>query len=260
MNPHQFKSALKKLKQRTPRTAEVLWMLLSGHTYADIAESMGIHPGTVRKHTEKIYKAFGVEGEFEGDRRSRRPELTALFAKYKSEWFSTRPSTVTNSDGLSAVTKEVSNQGVQETHSSETSPVSPSTKGEDLMFLGTRMLEQLGFDQKFKVRRASQYIGYQLKNPGVEAQRYQLVLAQRKEGLCISICQDILNPYLLKLNYWVFIEEIGEASGSPVGIFWVLPSQKDIFLEKMNPNYWSLFENERVEGNVYLNSSESNGI
>jgi hypothetical protein len=75
--------------------------------------------------------------------------------------------------------------------------------GEDLMSLAASLLKQLGFYDKFKENRTSQYIGYRLKNPGKGDKRYQLVLAQRKEGLCISIPQDRLEPYLLKLKYWV---------------------------------------------------------
>ncbi len=54
--------------------------------------------------------------------------------------------------------------------------------GEDLMSLATNLLNQLGFNEKFKVSQASQYLGYRLKNPAKGAKRYQLDLAQPKEG------------------------------------------------------------------------------
>ena len=73
--------------------------------------------------------------------------------------------------------------------------------GEDLLSLAIRLLTKLGFYEKFDENRTSQYIGYRLKNPGKGAKRYQLVLAQRKEGLCISISQDVLKSEILNLVY-----------------------------------------------------------
>ena len=74
--------------------------------------------------------------------------------------------------------------------------------GEDLLSLAISMLTKLGFYEKFEENRTSQYIGYRLKNPGKGAKRYQLVLAQRKEGLCISIPKDVFQPEILEINCW----------------------------------------------------------
>lgn len=136
--------------------------------------------------------------------------------------------------------------------------VSSSTKliagGEDLMSLATSLLERLGFDEKFKISRASQYIGYRLKNPGKGAKRYQLVLAQRKEGLCISIPQDLLDKHLLELGYWIDITEDPGVTLSTVGRIWVLPSKKDIFLDSLSPEYWDVLQaQEKTAGQVSLN-------
>lgn len=140
--------------------------------------------------------------------------------------------------------------------------ISSSTKviegGEDMMSLATSMLEQLSFDKKFKLNHASQYTGYRLKSPGQGAKRYQLVLAQRKEGLCISIPQDVLDPYVLYLSYYIKIAGDHDVYHNTKGIFWVLPSKKDIFLESLNPIYWSLLEGETV-GNFYLNDFRDDG-
>jgi hypothetical protein len=248
MNRQQFNDTLEKLRQ-APRKAEVLRLVLAGHTNAEIARLRGRAEGTIRKQISQIYKDFAITSEFLGD-QALRDKLKALFRNYEFEWIATCPSTVTN---------QVINEGEQENQSGNPPPVSSSTNVKDLMSLATRILEQVAFDQKFKVKRASQYVGYQLKNPGVGDKRYQLVLAQCKEGLCISIRQDILEPHILNLNYWVFIEEVSEVGWQTVGRFWILPSKKNIFLEQMNPIYWSRFENERVEGDVYLNSAESDG-
>lgn len=81
--------------------------------------------------------------------------------------------------------------------------------GEDLMSSASTLLKQMGFYDKFDEKRTSQYIGYRLKNPRKGDKRYQLVLAQRKEGLCISIA--ILNQLqkfwasLILIN-WVLIQ------------------------------------------------------
>ncbi len=126
--------------------------------------------------------------------------------------------------------------------------------GEDLMSLATRLLKQLGFEEKFKVSRASQYIGYRLKNPGKGAKRYQLVLTQRKEGLCISIPQDVLDEHVLQLGYWIDIPVDPGVGFSPVGIIWVLPSKKDIFLDFIPPQYWDVLQaEEKTVGKIYLN-------
>ncbi|BAZ48151.1 hypothetical protein NIES4103_07570 [Nostoc sp. NIES-4103] len=72
--------------------------------------------------------------------------------------------------------------------------------GEDLLSLATSLLTQMGFYDKFEENKTSQYIGYRLKNPGKGAKRYQLVLAQRKEVLCISIPKDFFSSYILELD------------------------------------------------------------
>ncbi|MEH1894236.1 MAG: hypothetical protein V7K94_02765 [Nostoc sp.] len=72
--------------------------------------------------------------------------------------------------------------------------------GEDLMSLATSLLDKLGFYDKFEEKRTSQYIGYRLKNPGKGAKRYQLVLAQRQDNLCISIPKTILKQHIININ------------------------------------------------------------
>ncbi len=80
----QFEEAFKKL-QTAPRRKEVLENVLKGCKDDEIAASMKIHKGTVRKRIEEIYDAFNIQGEFEGDRRPRRHEIIALFKTYKPE-------------------------------------------------------------------------------------------------------------------------------------------------------------------------------
>lgn len=125
--------------------------------------------------------------------------------------------------------------------------------GEDLMSLATSLLKQLGFYDKFEERRTSQYVGYRLKNPGKGDKRYQLILGQRKEGLCISIPQEFLEPYLLKLKSWVTIEEAQVVGDTTQGFFWILPSKKSLFLNSLHHNYWVLFEEGKIVGEYYLN-------
>ena len=82
MNQEKFAEAFKSL---TPRRREVLLKLLSGKTDAVIAQSLGIHEGTVRKQIADICRSFDLEDKLPGERRSKRADLVALFAKYKPE-------------------------------------------------------------------------------------------------------------------------------------------------------------------------------
>lgn len=88
MNRWQFTEAFEEL---TPRRRQVLKLLLAGVCDQDIAESLHIETSTVRKHVENICSAFGLRNEFPDERRSKRGELIALFAKYQPE-FVTKPS------------------------------------------------------------------------------------------------------------------------------------------------------------------------
>jgi len=249
MNPQHFKEILEKLELRNPRTVEVLRMVLAKCTDAEIAKSLGIHQGTVRKHIEKLYAAFGIKSKFEGDRRSKRGDLRERFDQYKPEWVRNYPSTVTNN---------VSNEQEQVNQNRVSVPVSLSTKesevGEDLMALAITMLTQLGFDEMFKVSRSAQYIGYQLKNPDKGAKRYQLILAQDKEELSVSIIKGILDRYALRLQYWEYLDVAGQMYPFTIARFWILPSKKDVFLEFLHPYYWNLLKvEEKIMGVCYLN-------
>lgn len=81
MSHRQFNEALEKLLTEAPRRAEVLQKVLAGYEDDEIAQSMDIHLGTVRNQISKIYKVFGIKGNFEGDRHRRREDLVALFAQ-----------------------------------------------------------------------------------------------------------------------------------------------------------------------------------
>jgi hypothetical protein len=131
--------------------------------------------------------------------------------------------------------------------------------GEDLLSLAISLLTKLGFYDKFEENRTSQYIGYRLKNPGKGTKRYQLVLAQRKEGLCISIPQDVFQPEILELNCFSYCSIHEDACGNLVntidhflGRFWILPSKEDIFLEVTQSHYPNTLNGE-VRGKFYLN-------
>lgn len=65
-----------------PQRRKVLLRLLAGETDKEIAASLYITETTVRKHIEEICKDFKCERD---EQRSRRPNLIALFRKYKPE-------------------------------------------------------------------------------------------------------------------------------------------------------------------------------
>jgi hypothetical protein len=244
MDSHQFNEKFEKLR-RAPVKAEVLRLVLAGHTNAEIARLRGRAEGTIRKQISKIYEDFRIEIESPGD-QPLRDELKGLFRKHKPEWITNYPSTSTN---------QISEEGQQKENDTD-KPLS-STQDDDLMFLATRMLEQLGFDQKFKVTKGFQYRGYRLKNPEKRANPYQLILSQQQEGLCISIPQYILEPYLLTLKYWTNDEETGNPEENTAGKFLVLPLKRDIFLDSLHPHYWKILEVERKTiGTFYLNEFE----
>ncbi len=69
--------------QLPPRRKEVLLRLLKGDEDTEIAESLDIAPGTVRTQISYICKKFELNDN--GERRSRRAALFALFAKHKPE-------------------------------------------------------------------------------------------------------------------------------------------------------------------------------
>ncbi|MBD2691060.1 hypothetical protein [Anabaena catenula] len=134
--------------------------------------------------------------------------------------------------------------------------------GEDLLSLAISLLTKLGFYEKFEEKRTSQYIGYRLKNPGKGAKRYQLVFAQRKEGLCISIPKDVLKSEILNLVYLTEdMDTLRDEFGKDMynyhttirsSKFWILPNKKDIFLKAMEYYYPNILNSE-VKGNFCLN-------
>ncbi|MDP8966292.1 MAG: hypothetical protein M3O33_20370 [Cyanobacteriota bacterium] len=139
--------------------------------------------------------------------------------------------------------------------------------GQDLMSLATNLLAQLGFYDKFEENRTSQYIGYKLKNPRKGSKRYQLVLAPRKEGLCISISKPIAQPHILELKCYTlcgFTDDGDDDFDTNIlGIFWILPSQEDVFLTIMQNRYPDILKGETT-GSFYLNCDtgyfDDNGI
>ncbi len=103
MNDLQFNRAFEAL---TPRRKEVLKLLLAGVPDLKIAQSLHIAESTVRKHIEKICLSFHIYNEFPDERRSKRPELIALFVKHKPELVVNNASTIG--------TKELSNLIIEE--------------------------------------------------------------------------------------------------------------------------------------------------
>lgn len=244
MNRNQFNEALQKL-DKSPVTKKVLQLLLNGHTNADIAKLRGKSEGTIRKQVSNLYKKFGIESQLPGDTSSQRDELKALFKQYKPEWVS---------DLQSAGENEVLVAQTAEQEEAIAKPPQESVEtyagsGKNLMSLATSMLEQLSFDEKFKKNITSSYTGYRLKNPGARAKKYLLVLAQRKEGLCISVSKDVLEPHILCIKYYE-----DEAPDIILGKFWIIPSKEDIFLASMQTHYPTLLDGE-VTGSFILNEA-----
>ncbi|MEH2046289.1 helix-turn-helix domain-containing protein [Nostoc sp.] len=249
MNSPQFNEALERLR-KAPRKVEVLKLLLAGYTNNEIAQSRGRAKGTVRKQISNVYKDFGIKSEFPGD-RPLRDKLKDLFLKYKPEWVS---------NCSPAITNETSNQLGKVNYDAVPSLVSSGNEileesGEELMFLSINILEALGFEQKFKMSKTSQYVGYRLKNPEKGSNPYQIILLKQKERLSISIPLDILEPHLLNLKYWEYSDAVEEICLCTKGRFWVLPNKKDIFLESLHLNYWHILQVEgKTVGDCCINT------
>ena len=257
MTKQQFEAIFERL---TPRRREVLLKFLANESDEAIANSLHIRKATVRKHIEEICKAFSLTNDFSDERRSKRQDLVALFAKYKPELLGGCASVVENEGAIAHPHQdgEEAAKGLAiklEGAASNNPNLLEPQVGENLMSLATKMLAQVGFNQKFKVSRAFKYVGYRLKNAEKEANPHQLILSQRKDGLCISIRQDILDPHLLNLKYWEYTDVLAEADLFTKARFLVLPSKKDIFLESLHPNYWnSLQAEEKTVGDSELNT------
>ncbi len=82
MNEQQFLDIFDELP---PRRKTVLKQLLAGRTDEEIAAELNIAQTTVRKHVENLCQDFHLTDEFPDDRHSKRPELQALFRRYKPE-------------------------------------------------------------------------------------------------------------------------------------------------------------------------------
>lgn len=92
MNQAEFTKAFAGL---TDRQQEVLLKVLAGKKDAEIATALHITKETVRKHIENICKAFGLSN-LQDPGSSRRPDLIALFAKYRPELFNSSSQSLSN--------------------------------------------------------------------------------------------------------------------------------------------------------------------
>jgi len=92
MNQAEFMKAFAGL---TPRQKEVLLKFLAGEKDAEIASELHITQATVRKYIEKTCKVFALTNLQEPG-SSHRPNLIALFAKYRPELFSGGTQSITN--------------------------------------------------------------------------------------------------------------------------------------------------------------------
>jgi predicted transcriptional regulator len=130
---------------------------------------------------------------------------------------------------------------------------------QDLLSLATDILSKKGFDEQFKVSKASQYLGYRLKNLLKVEKNYQLILAQAKEALFISIPQDILKKHVLQICFWENIPYEPGHVEKKLAIIWVKPSKKQLFLDSLDAPYWNKLQvPEKTTEQVYLNELQEN--
>jgi predicted NACHT family NTPase len=105
MTKQQFENIFERL---TPRRKEVLLKFLANESDEAIANSLHITKATVRKTLEKICEQFGLKNDFPDERRSKRQDLVALFAKYKPELLGGCASVVENEGAIATPNAPVS--------------------------------------------------------------------------------------------------------------------------------------------------------
>jgi hypothetical protein len=126
----------------------------------------------------------------------------------------------------------------------------------DLLSQAIKYLEDMGFNNKFQSRKSSRYVGFRSIKGQKGNKRYQIILAEKQDGIYISMPQDFLEDYVLNFAYWIddvefeiFYEELGdyfishEFGQRNVGKICVLPSRKELFINNLSPQYWDLIEN-----------------
>jgi hypothetical protein len=114
--------------------------------------------------------------------------------------------------------------------------------GEDLFSTAQKLLENRNFSDFFAERKASQYVGYRKKVAGGVSKRSQLIISQRKDGICISLAEKFLEKYIVQFRYWTYCSGAGMDVPEYVAKIWIIPSKEEDFIANLNPCYWSKFE------------------
>lgn len=83
MNKDKFTQIFQRL---TPTPRKVLELMAVGKTDNEIADEIKITSSTVRKHVQNLCNHFELKSEVDGLQRSRRQDLIALVAQYKSQF------------------------------------------------------------------------------------------------------------------------------------------------------------------------------
>ncbi|HBB33825.1 MAG TPA: hypothetical protein DDZ80_32130 [Cyanobacteria bacterium UBA8803] len=81
MNQQDFNGTFEEV---TPQKKKILLKMLAGESDEGIAKALQITEATVRKHIQELCGKFGLKND-PGEHYSLRPQLIALFAKYKPE-------------------------------------------------------------------------------------------------------------------------------------------------------------------------------
>jgi DNA-binding CsgD family transcriptional regulator len=245
MNKQQFQEVLEKKFKKARAEIEVLHLVLNGLNSAEIAQLRKRHEGTIRNQISKIYKKFGIKSEFLGD-KPQIDQLKDLFRQYKPDWV--------NND-LSSSTHDKSNQ-LETINNNDVISIVPEV-AEDLMSFAINVLEHIGFDELFNMKKGLDVVGYRLKSPKTADKRYQIFIeSYSKLGLRVSINKDILEPYLLNLKYWLYIDE--SWCDKIAAQLLIIPRREKLFLAALDPKYWNIFEVEaKTVGDVYLNDKEN---
>ncbi|MBD2159683.1 hypothetical protein H6F46_03135 [Limnothrix sp. FACHB-1083] len=114
--------------------------------------------------------------------------------------------------------------------------------GEDLFSTAQKLLEERNFSDFFVERKASQYVGYRKKVAGGVSKRSQLIISQRKDGICISLPEEFLKQYIIQFRYGAYCPEAKIDIDEYVAKIWIIPSKKEDFTASLNPCYWLKFE------------------
>ena len=138
--------------------------------------------------------------------------------------------------------------------------------GQDLLSQAINILSNIGFYEKFDEIRTSQYIGFKPKQRKKGNKRYQLILLQKQDELCISIPQEIAENFIFDIfSISIAQEDKGlEETECKIQTYFisrvlVLPRHRSLFQESIKASgqfSWKLENHDHIKRIVIMNDDK----